>query len=82
MASASQLPSRGRGISFEKIALVPPFGTTPPFFCRKIVKPMDTNSPSEIFPCSDLDRRERVWYFADYAAGACLPLLELSLIHI
>ena len=42
---------------------------------------MDTNSPSEIFPCSDLDRRERVWYFADYAAGACLPLLEGFMRH-
>ena len=28
------------------------------------------------FPGEELDERERVWYFGDYAAGVCLPLTE------
>ena len=34
-----------------------------------------------IFPCSELDERERVWRFADYAAGACVSLLESFMRH-
>lgn len=33
------------------------------------------------FPGSDWDKRERVWRFADYAAGACVTLLEGFMRH-
>lgn len=33
------------------------------------------------FPGSDWDERERVWRFADYAAGACVSLLEGFMRH-
>lgn len=28
------------------------------------------------FPGEELDERERVWYFGNYAAEVCLPLTE------
>lgn len=33
------------------------------------------------FPGEELDKRERVWRFADYAAGACVSLLEGFMRH-
>lgn len=33
------------------------------------------------FPGEELDERERVWRFADYAAGACVSLLEGFMRH-
>lgn len=33
------------------------------------------------FPGSDWDERERVWRFADYAAGASVSLLEGFMYH-
>ena len=36
---------------------------------------------SAAFPGEELDERERVWHFGDYAAGACLSLLETFMQH-
>lgn len=33
------------------------------------------------FPEAEWDKRKRVWYFADYAAGACLSLLEELMLY-
>lgn len=33
------------------------------------------------FPGEELDERERVWYFGDYAAGVCLSLVEGFMQH-
>ena len=57
------------------------FGIRSSFFCRKIVKNMDTIYSSQTFSGSDWDERKCVWYFADYAAGVCLSLLEGVMRH-
>ena len=41
----------------------------------------ETEKQQWLFPEEELDERERVWYFGDYAAGLCLYYLEEFMAH-
>lgn len=41
----------------------------------------ETEKQQWLFPEEELDDRERVWYFGDYAAGLCLYYLEGFIAH-
>ena len=41
----------------------------------------DVNKQQPAFPGEEMDEREQVWYFADYAAGICLHYLEGFMQH-
>lgn len=41
----------------------------------------ETEKQQWLFPEEELDERERVWYFGDYAAGLCLYYLEGFMAH-
>lgn len=60
-----------------------PSGITQPFLCKQKGGNMknERQKQSAAFPGEELDERERVWHFGDYAAGACLSLLETFMQH-
>lgn len=60
-----------------------PSSITQPFLCKQKGGNMknERQKQSAAFPGEELDERERVWHFGDYAAGACLSLLETFMQH-
>ena len=60
-----------------------PSGITQPFLCKQKGGNMknERQKQSAAFPGEELDERERVWHFGDYAAGACLSLVEGFMQH-
>lgn len=55
-----------------------PSGITYSFLCNQKGGDMEEEMKKQTvtFLGEELDERERVWYFGDYAAGVCLPLTE------